>query len=201
MRRIAFACALMMIPLFFGACGNEEMQNTGSQIQAYYANLDRIYAQALVSADFGDTVSQYRLVYDCDAGTQQSVMVVDPEIIRGIKAVVSGDDASLEFEDVILDTGSPGDLDITPVGCLPALREAWCAGYIDSVWRESLSGRDCVVMDIQTFENPSEVIFRTWFDQDGFSPVYAEIISGGNVLIQCEFEEFAPDGQEKNNAD
>jgi len=187
-----FAFALMIFALvLLNACGGEQAAETEENIQAYYSQADTVEAEAEVVADFEDIVSTFRLSYVYDATAGQSVTVLEPESIRGIKATVSGDGGELEYEGVILATGPQSSTALSPIGVLPALRHAWSTGYVENSWTETLEETECAVLDIQCFDSAPDAVFRTWFDKDSLQPVYAEVIADNTVVLQCTFYKFS----------
>lgn len=187
MRKLA-AFALM-ITLLFSAC--KTAANDPGQ-----AALDvrtRLLADGCISlcadvkADFGEKVYDYRLEceYTCESGS--TVTVVEPEIIAGISAAVSQSGASLSFDGISLDTGIIEGTELSPMGALPAMAEAWCSGYISNTCAAQVNGVDCYFISYLTGSGSRELEFRTWFDKTSLLPVYGEIVSDGSVVIYASF--------------
>lgn len=187
MRKVA-AFALMMT-LLFSACktaANDPWQ-AALDIRAGLLADGGTKLSADVQVDYGERVYDYRL--ECDFARQKgsTVTILEPDIIAGISATVSPSGASLSFDGVSLDTGKLEGTELSPMGALPTMAEAWCSGYISNTCAANINGTDCYFVSYLTGSGSDELEIRTWFDKTTLSPVYGEIVSDGSVVIYASF--------------
>ena len=112
------------------------------------------------------------------------VTVLAPELIQGISAHVSPGSTTLEYDTVVLDTGSLDSLGLSPLSSLPAAVRAMRLGHIDSVWEED--GRR-----VAQFEPDDQLRCTVWFEKDAMRPVRAELMTDGRVTVYLEFRDWS----------
>ncbi|MBE6991858.1 MAG: hypothetical protein E7430_04690 [Ruminococcaceae bacterium] len=179
----------LMMTLLFSACktaANDPGQ-AALDIRTRLLTAGEISLCADVQADYGERVYDYRLECDYVCKGDSSVTVIEPDIISGISATVSRSGTSLSFDGVSLDTGSLEGTELSPLGALPAMADAWCSGYISNTCAAQLNGTDCYFVSYLTGSGSDELEIRTWFDKSTLLPVYGEIVSGGSVVIYAGF--------------
>ena len=85
--------------------------------------------EAAVSCDQDGTLWQADLRCAYTPEGETTVEVLSPETIAGVRAVLSGGEAALEYGDLCLNAGTVSAEDLSPMACLPelmdALREGW----------------------------------------------------------------------------
>ncbi len=182
MRRY-FSLALMITMCFFAGCstGEKSADERVLDVRAFYIANDTITAEFSLEADLGGKVYEFVLRYagNADGGT---VEVLEPENIKGIKAEIS-DQSGIVFEDVELGIGLlPAD--ISPVGVMPLLMNAWAARPIKTGYSEEIDGEKLVIMETELSGENSQ---KTWFSGKSLMPVYAEVYSGGRTVLKCWF--------------
>lgn len=189
MRKLA-AFALMMT-LLFSACktaANDPGQ-AALDIRTRLLADGGISLCADIQADFGEKVYDYRLECDYSCDGSSTVTVVEPDIISGISATVSQEGTSLSFDCISLNTGTLEGTELSPMGALPAMAEAWCSGYISNTCAAQIDGADCYFVSYLTGSGSDELEIRTWFDKTALLPVYGEIVSDGSVVIYASFNQ------------
>lgn len=84
------------------------------------SSAENISFSAKVSAQYSDKTAQFTLGYEQTADGA-SVSVIEPEMLRGIKANVTGKNLSLEYDGAMLDIGTLDDAELSPMSSLPLI--------------------------------------------------------------------------------
>lgn len=78
------------------------------------SSAENISFSAEVSAQYSDKTAQFTLGYEQTADGA-SISVIEPEMLRGIKANVMGKNLSLEYDGAMLDIGTLDDAELSPM--------------------------------------------------------------------------------------
>lgn len=182
----------MMLLLLTGCSGGQENEN-GAEAQAVairgeYMAMTSYSLQAQVNADYGQRVYDFTLSVTWD-GEETTVAIREPEMLAGVTARITGDEGTLEYEDLSLETGFLDDDGLSPVSALPALMEAARSQYID---RCTLTDGMLEVHCADPEQKPGtgrEVTL--WFDTQTHALTAGEISQDGRRVIACEVTEFS----------
>lgn len=188
-KRLSALVRMMPVFFLFTACSGRNTEKMLENLQSYYQEVKTCSVQADVTADFGDSVSEFRLLYEQTAQGEGSVTVLAPESIKGIRATWNAESGQLAYEDVALETGVQPDAGISPVHALPLLLKNWAQGYVSASGYEKIDGADSVVLYESAQSDGVQVEYRTWFDEKTFQPLKSEIYADGRLFIQCDFEQ------------
>ena len=146
--------------------------------------------EATVSADYGDRVWDFRLIYEGN-GESGTVTVLEPEQITGIQAeLTEGKTLRLSYDGALLDTGALFGNAATPLQALPLTVLAVREGYVSSTWEESLDGEKLIVaaIDATPAGDDEQTIYTVWFSPEDNSLRQAEISVDGYTVIHIETE-------------
>ncbi len=146
---------------------------------------------AAVSADYGDRVWNFRLVYEGD-GEQGSLTVLEPERIEGVGAeLVKGETLRLVCDGTLLDTGALFGNAATPLQALPLTVLAVREGFVTSTWRETVAGERLTVaaIDATPAGDDEKTIYTVWFSPEEPSLRRAEISVDGYTILTMDMEE------------
>ena len=142
---------------------------------------------AKITANFPSRESSFVINYShSPEGDRASV--ISPGEVAGVSYTVTDGGATLAFDDAILEIGKLSESGLSPFSCTGALIDVWKTGNFDEVSSSSMFGKDALLAISRKTENKTETEYRTWFSKEDFLPLYAEIFSDGNRIIQCEFE-------------
>ncbi|MBQ5777543.1 MAG: hypothetical protein IIV97_01860 [Oscillospiraceae bacterium] len=162
-----------------GAMSEELSQSLSSMTHAEYT--------AKITASFPSREATFVINYShSPEGDRASV--ISPGEVAGVSYTVSDGGATLSFDDAILEIGKLSDGGLSPFSCTGDLIGAWKSGSFDEVTPTSMFGKEALLAITRKTENDTETEYRTWFSKEDFLPLYAEIFSDGNRVIQCEFE-------------
>ncbi len=182
----------MMLLLLTGCGGGQENEN-GAEAQAVairgeYMAMTSYSLQAQVNADYGQRVYDFTLSVTWD-GEETTVAIREPEMLAGVTARITGEEGTLEYEDLSLETGFLDEDGLSPVSALPALMEAARSQYID---RCTLTDGMLEVHCADPEQKPGtgrEVTL--WFDTQTHALTAGEISQDGRRVIACEVTEFS----------
>lgn len=183
MRRFTLAALMITLALWLSACGGQSEARFEAFRQEMIA-ADEIRLTATVSADLVDTVRDYTLYFTWRDG-EGLVEIIEPELIRGVRARIDGDSSKLEYDGIILDTGEFTQDAPTPLNALYMVLDAIRDGHIDSVWSEGEATVALIVPD-------DELRIELAVDSETGALRSADLISraDGRVLIRCAVSEF-----------
>ena len=182
----------MMLLLLTGCGGGQENEN-GAEAQAVairgeYMAMTSYSLQAQVNADYGQRVYDFTLSVTWD-GEETTVAIREPEMLAGVTARITGEEGTLEYEDLSLETGFLDEDGLSPLSALPALMEAARSQYID---RCTLTDGMLEVHCANPEQKPGtgrEVTL--WFDSQTHALTAGEISQDGRRVIACEVTEFS----------
>ena len=170
---------VLILSLFLGGCTNKNealFRDFSSELR----ERNDLCLTAEVRAEFDDTSCSFTLRCSEDGEGGCTVEVLEPELIRGVKARMSAGGTKLVYEDVSVDTGG-GDAALSPMGALPLLLRALREGALDSAWTE----KGCCAVSLRPDDG---VELTVLFDAD-MKPDYAEVVKDGKGVLFVEILE------------
>lgn len=175
-------CLLLIsaLCLLLTACASGSAQNEFESFSAELAARSELMFTAELTAIYEDKNVDFTLAYE-KSGDDCVVTVLEPKMVQGIRARISGGGTAVEYEGIMLDTGRLDDYGLSPMTALPMLVEAMCSAHADSFWEDG--GLNAVKL------LPSDTLSAVvWFD--GGIPVSAELISEGRVTVSCVIKDW-----------
>ena len=183
---------LPMMLLLLTGCGGGQEGKTGAEalavaIRGEYMARTAYSLQAKVNADYGQRVYDFTLSVTSD-GEETTVVIREPEMLAGVTARKDGDEGTLEYEDLSLETGFLDGESLSPVSALPTLVEAARTQYID---RCTLADG---VLEVHCTDPEEDAgtgrEVTLWFDAQTHALTGGEISQDGRRVITCEITEF-----------
>lgn len=173
---------LLAAALLLSGCGRKDE----ARFDAFAAELRErgdLVITAEVRAEQEDSTCSFTLRYADGADGGCVVEVIEPELIRGVRARVSADGTKIVYDSVAVDTGDDGGTGLSPMGALPLLVRALRNGSPDSVWKES--GELAVRLVPE-----DDVDVTVLFDAE-MTPQYAEIAHDGKAVLFIKIADFS----------
>ena len=164
---------LLILSLLLGGCANKNEERFRSFSEELRGRSD-LSVTAEVRAEFDDRSCSFTLRCSEDGEGTCTVEVLEPELIRGVKARMSAGGTKLVYEDVAVDAGG-GDASLSPMGALPLLLRALREGALDSAWTE----KGCCAVSLRPDDG---VELTVLFDED-MKPDYAEVTHEGKGIL------------------
>lgn len=175
MRR-GWIAALTISALLLAGCGSGGAEE---QLERFRKSLEAsgsVTVTAEVTAVSDEEVLSYTL--SCaEVEDGYDIAVTEPELLSGVQAHLRQNDATLEFDNIVIPMGSLNDNGLSPLTALPRILEAARSGYADLVWTESGRLTAQLVLDDTT-------TVRLYLN-DALTPVSAEVAVEDATVIQC----------------
>ena len=184
-------CVPMMALLLLSACGGKGEQEA-ADLRDRYHDMDGCVMEAAVTCSQGDRVwqAELRCVYEPEGKT--TVEVLAPESIAGVRAVLEGEELTLEYEDLCLNAGTLSSQSVSPMACLPrlmsALRDGWLLEENEERWNDVACRR--LLVD-QSGVQDGKIVSAVWLRLDDGTPLRGEISVDGENILTAEFTSFA----------
>ena len=176
-----FVPFLLILSLLLGGCTNKNEARFRAFAEELRGRGD-LDLTAELRAEYDDRSCSFTLRCREDDSGGCTVEVLEPELIRGVKARMSAGGAKLVYDGVAVDTGEESGSSLSPMGALPLLLRALRTGALDSAWRED--GQLAVRLV------PEDGMAVTVLFDDGMNPTYAEIDREGRTLFFLDVTEF-----------
>ena len=174
-----------MLPLMISLvllCGCADTgEESFDQFARSVAGSDCVSFSADVRAEYSDKTAEFTLSYAQGAESAE-VEITKPETVAGIKAHVTGDALSLEYDGAILDIGSFGDTELSPMSALPLLVRSMTDAHVDITWRED----DMIAARLV----PSDDMLVTLWLSNDLVPLNAEISYKEQTVIFIEINDW-----------
>lgn len=173
---------ILLCVLLLAACGKNRGESDYRTFAERLNRLGGLSFTAQVRAEYEHKTARFGLQYEEDQ-TGGRVTVLAPELIRGVSARVKPGSSTLEYDSVVLDTGSLDSFGLSPLSSLPAMLRAMRLGHVDSVWEED--GKTVV-----TLEPDDDLRCSVWFSKPDMRPLRAELITDGRVTVYVEISDW-----------
>lgn len=172
---------LLALCLLLSGCGGKNE----ARFESFAEELRRrgdLTMTAEVRAEYDERSCSFTLRYAEDGSGGCTVEVLEPELIRGVRARMSADGTKLVYDSVSVDTGDDGGTGLSPMGALPLLARALREGTLDAAWKEG--GNPAVQLSAE-----DGISVTVLFDGE-MRPTYAEIAHEGTGVLFIEISEF-----------
>lgn len=181
--RLRFAVPMLLL-LLLCACGAEmkEAQQPVDLRTSLNAAGECSYTLDL-RASFGEYYRDFSLACRGN-GEETDFTVLSPEPAKGITATVSGGDAAVIYDDVVLAVENFETRQLSPMAAPYLLNYALSKGYIDSTGMDG----ELLQVNYTLGYGSRSLTLRVYFA--GETPTSAEISDGENTLITCEIKDF-----------
>ena len=187
MRKLLLCVPMIILLTGCGPAQGNQEEELALSVRGEYLEMTQWRARVTLTADYGQRVYQYEL--EASSGPEETVLTLTaPETVAGISARLEEGESTLEYEDLVLETG-PLDRDgLTPLSALPTLMEAARSGYITACCLEEGELRlDCGDPEGEPGTGTETSL---WFDGESHDLLRGEIRVDGFRVILCEFENF-----------
>lgn len=182
MRRTALF-ALMITLLALAGCNSAAKYE--EEFADYRASLGEsagISLTANVRADYGEKILEYTLRYEENA-FGNTVEVLSPELVSGVKAHFEENRGTLEFDGLILDGANLTKDGLTPLSALFEIVKSLKSGYLQKLWIEDSDNGAELVSELAVSDSSIQTL---WMDAASMTPLRSEIKSENKTVIYCE---------------
>lgn len=181
---------LLLVGCAGGTGAGEEAD--AAALRAPYANMTGCEMEAEIVWSEGDQEwrAEVRCEYVPDGET--TVEVLSPETIAGVRAVVTGEDLKLEYEDLCLGAGTLSSQQVSPMACLPRLMSALRDGWLLEENREDWNEIPCVRLTVdQSGSQDGKILSTLWLNTADGTPVRGEIAVDDEIILTADFTGFS----------
>ena len=180
--RKAIVSALMMTLLLLPGCGEREarLEKGFETLRKAVTVAEDIRFQAAMTADYGQSVSEYELAASYD-GRETTLEILAPELIKGIKASAQRGETTVSYDGVILGAGPLDEEGLTPMSAIPVMLDAMASAYVELLWWDG----DYIAARLYVGESS---VLTLWLDGNTFVPVAGEIAADGRTVIACRID-------------
>lgn len=141
--------------------------------------------EAVVTADYGDSVYTFTLQCTADSEGNIEFSVIDPASISGISGQIANDKGSIVFDDKILAFSMLADGYITPVSAPWLFLKTFRGGYIHGCSSEESLTR--LILHDTYKEEPLQV--DIWMDETAI-PVRADFLWKNRRILAMDVKNF-----------
>ena len=186
---------MMTLCLLLAGCAGgagEGEEADAAALRAPYANMADCTMEAAVTWSEGDQVWETEVRCDYVPDGESTVEVLSPETIAGVRAVITGEELSLEYEDLCLGAGTLSAQEVSPMACLPRLMSALRDGWLLEENTEDWNGIPCLRLTVdQSGSQDGKILSTLWLNTADGTPVRGEIAVDGEIILTAEFTGFS----------
>ena len=169
-----------------GCSGSAKYEEKYQNWRENYLSLTEHEITAAVTSSDDEKVCDYTLRYALSSESE-TVEVLAPETIARIKANIEQDSVRLDYNGVMLETGSSLSEKLSPLTALPVFNDVIREGHLENSWRETEDETELVVTEL---EMPDGTRMTLWLNIADMKPVHADIRSGDKIQIKISITEF-----------
>ena len=181
--------ALLAAAMLLTACGGTGEET--ADLRDRYHDMTGCVMEAGVSCGQEGLAWEAELRCEYVPGGESVVEVLSPEMIAGVRAVLSEPEWRLEYQGDSLNAGTLSDEEISPAACLPrlmsALRDGWLLEEGEETWDEVPCLR--ITVD-QTGVKDGKILSTIWLRRDDGTPLRGEIAVDGETILTADFTSF-----------
>lgn len=178
--------SFVLILLMLSSCSADA--DTMTDISEHIRKTPSANYIAHITASFPGREVKFSLNYIYSKDGEDRASVISPEELAGISMTYSESGSRIEFDGARLEMGSLDKNGLSPFSALPNLITAWENGNFSECTSTRIYNRDAYMLISRMSDGSTDAEYRSWFSKDNLAPLYAEIFSDGERIIQCEFE-------------
>lgn len=141
-----------------------------------------------ITASFPSREVSFILDYTYNRDENDRASVVSPDEIAGMCFTVTGERSTISFDGANLEMGRLNEDNLSPLSTVPVLMKHWTGGNTSEQTNTKIFDRDAYLIISRSTGETAAIEVRSWFSKDDLLPLYAEIFSDGERVIQCKFE-------------
>ena len=184
---------MMTLCLLLAGCGGAggEAGPDAASLRRPYADMAGCEMTAEVAWSDGEQLGQAEVLCTYVPGGETTVEVLSPETIAGVRAVITGEELSLEYEDLCLGAGTLSSQEVSPLACLPRLMSALRDGWLLEENTEDWNGTPCLRLTVdQSGPQDGKILSTVWLRTEDGTPVRGEIAVEDEIILTADFTEF-----------
>lgn len=182
MRRL---CALLLGVLLLCGCDADSALDQGMGLRSELLTADGCQFDAVITADYGDTIYTFGMSCQGDAYGNLDFQVTEPQSIAGITGRINAEGGKLTFDDHALGFQVLADGQISPVSAPWFILTALRSGYIKAC-ESSAEGLHMIINDSYAEDALQVDIYA---DQET-QPIRGEILWRGRRILSLQIRNY-----------
>ena len=178
--------SFVLLFLMLSSCSSDA--GTMANISEHIREIPSANYIAHITAIFPGREVKFSLNYIYSRDGDDRASIISPEELAGISMTHSENDSHIEFDGARLEFGSLDESGLSPFSALPNLITVWTNGSFSECTSTRIYNHDAYMLITRMSDGSTDAEYRSWFSKDNLAPLYAEIFSDGERIIQCEFE-------------
>ena len=190
-KRLCVPMITLVLLAALTACGGGTGGTEAVDLRDRYHDMEGCAMEAVVSCTQEDLAWEATLHCDYVPGEQSVIVVLAPESIMGVRAVLEEAEWRLEYGEDSLNAGTLSQEEISPAACLPRLMGALRDGWLLEENEEDWDGVACTRISVdQSGAQNGKIVSTIWLRQDDGTPLRGEIAVEGEIILTAEFTNF-----------
>lgn len=190
-KRLCVPMMTLVLLLSLTACGGGTGEAEAADLRDRYHDMEGCAMEAVVSCTQENLAWEATLHCDYIPGEKSVIVVLAPESIMGVRAVLDEAEWRLEYGEESLNAGTLSEEEISPAACLPRLMSALRDGWLLEENQEDWNGTACTRVTVdQSGAQDGKIVSTVWLRQDGGTPLRGEIAVEGEIILTAEFTNF-----------
>ena len=179
-----FIWLIAVLTLLSGCGGTPDQERQAMELRGQCLAAEQVRFCAAITADYGDTLENFTLECQADADGTIRFCVTEPEPIRGITGVVSGQEGALCFGEEMLAFPLMADERISPVSGPWLMLKALRSGVIAACAEEG----DLLHITLNDSYGDDPLTVELWAEDGAVAA--AEIGWRGRRMLSMQVEDF-----------
>ncbi len=176
----------MFLVLMLTGCGKQtEELDKAMNLRARLLNSQGCSFEAEVTADYGDKTYTFLMECQTDAQGNLTFTVREPEVISGITGKITGENASLTFDDAALSFELLADGQLSPVGAPWIFVNTLRGGYVTSCGQDG----EYIRLTVDDSYEDDAFTLDIWLENED-TPIQAEILWEGHRILTIAVRNF-----------
>ena len=178
--------ALMISLLLLTGCSSSREEAKVGQFRTEFAECQQICFLAELRTDDGTSAADYTL--RCSRQGEETVMeLLEPELISGVTARITGKNAVLEFDGLSFAAGSIGTGNISPMEIPSVLLDGLKSGIASEICREIWAEQSAIGFSVDMGDG---LMLRILLAENAPTPLYGELSLDGLRIAECQISEW-----------
>lgn len=169
-----------------GCSADEDYEQKFEDYRTELLQLGAVEMTADVETNYGDNVSNFKLLCTCSS-EETTVEILEPEQISKVKANILDEETTLEFDGVVMETGSSITEGLSPMTAMPKLVDALYNGFVQSVWQEEKDEESFVVTELLL---PDDTLATVWQSETNMIPKLATLQKDDEVAVKINIVQY-----------
>ena len=194
-KSIATTCLSVLILLSLSGCVSNEnnLEKSALKIQQMYSGLSEFETDVKFLCDSGQSILEYDCEFEYNKEYGQTLTIKNPDSLSGIVINSTGtskDNLNISYGDTVLDFDVSAQLGTSPANFMPTFITTLTNSVSNDIWEETQGNQKLLVARYETNTNDKPMTSQIWLYKDTLLPMYAEVYTDGERVLQVFFSGF-----------